>query len=295
MDIVHHMGIGGVGFVTLAAQGQELAALGFLVGSVLPDLDVVFMAAGKRFYLKHHQGPTHSLPLAPFYAAAPAALLALQIGWSWALFLGLCAGLVIHVLLDVLNTFGIQLFWPFTKRRFCLDAVFFVDTIAWTLTAGFFAIVAADLVSPGIAAIGYATLFSIYGLAKLALQRRVKARLNIDFAIPSAWNPFDFFLLTRREGRLETSTYNALTGRVSRIRVISAFSPEIIRLARKSPIFRDMESILRGLNITCVAENDEGTTVVAQDLAIRNFGGKFGRTELRFDPEGRLRHEMAHI
>ena len=61
MDIVHHAFIGGAGFVALGAQQQELAGLGFLAGSVFPDLDVVLMAGGKRFYLKHHQGPTHSL------------------------------------------------------------------------------------------------------------------------------------------------------------------------------------------------------------------------------------------
>ncbi|HUW98454.1 MAG TPA: metal-dependent hydrolase [Acidiferrobacter sp.] len=295
MDVVHHMSIGGVGFVALAAQGQELAALGFLVGSVLPDLDVVFMAAGRRFYLKHHQGPTHSLLLAPFYAAALAALMAFQIGWIWVLFLGLLAGLVAHILLDVLNTFGIQLFWPLTKRRFCLDALFFVDTIAWTLTAGFFAVVITRLASPGVAAIGYAILLVSYGLAKFRLQRRVKARLNVDFAIPSAWNPFGFFLLVHHKGRLETSTYNALTDQVVNVQVIPDSSPAIIRLARQSPIFRDMESILRSLNITRVQTGPDGTTVVAQDLAVRNFGGRFGRTELHFDPEGRLRYEMAHI
>lgn len=295
MDIVHHTFIGGVGFVALAAQGQELAGLGFLAGSVFPDLDVAFIAVGKRFYLKHHQGPTHSLPLAPLYAAALAGAPALQIGWDWALFLGLLAGLAVHVLLDLFNTFGIQLFWPLTQRRFCLDAVFFIDIVAWTLTAGFFAIVITKFVSPGIAAIGYAVLFVMYGLAKLRLQRRIRGRLGVDFAIPSAWNPFGFFLFTRREGRLETAVYNALTSRLSELRAIPDSSPEVIELARRSAVFRDMESILRGLNVTRVEKSKDGTTVIAQDLAVRNFGGKFGRTELRFDLGGRLCREMANI
>ncbi len=295
MDIVHHTCIGGIGFVALSAQGQELAGLGFLVGSVFPDLDVAFIAAGKRFYLKRHQGPTHSLLLAPFYAAALAAIPAWQIGWNWVLFLGLYTGLTVHVLLDVFNTFGIQLFWPLTKRRYCLDAVFFIDAVAWTLTAGFFAVVTATRVSPGFVAIGYAVLFVMYGCAKLILQRRIKIRLRVDFAIPSAWNPFGFLLFTRRDGCLETSTYNALTRRVSAIHAIPGTSPEIMKLARHSAVFRDMESILRGLNVTRVEEDHEGTTIVAQDLAVRNFGGTFGRTELRFDPDGRLRYEMAHI
>lgn len=295
MDVVHHAFIGGVGFLGFAAQEQELAGLGFLLGSALPDLDVIFIAAGKRFYLKHHQGPTHSLPLAPLYAAVLTSIVALQIGWDWALFFGLSAGLTIHVLLDLFNTFGIQLFWPLTKRRFCLDAVFFIDAVAWMLTACLFSVVFAKLVTPGIAVIGYALLFVLYGFAKLALQCKVKVRMGVDFAIPSAWNPFCFFLFNRRDGRLETSAYNALTNRVSEVCVIPGAMPEVIELARRSPVFHDMESILRGLNITHVESNNEGTTVVAQDLVVRNFGGKFGRTELRFDSDGRLCHEMANI
>jgi membrane-bound metal-dependent hydrolase YbcI (DUF457 family) len=266
-----------------------------MAGSVFPDLDVAFLAAGKRFYLKHHQGPTHALPLAPLYAASLAAVPVLQIGWDWALFLGIFAGLAVHVLLDWFNTFGIQLFWPFSLHRYCLDAIFFIDTFAWTLTAGFFLIVTAKLIPPSSAAFGYAALFSLYGLAKLVLQRRVRTRLGVDFTIPSAWNPFGFFLFTRREGRLETSAYNALTNRFSDVSMRPNASPEAVALARRSRVFRDMESILRGLSVIGVEENDNGTTVVAQDLAIRNFGGTFGRTEMRFDPDGRVYYEMANI
>ena len=56
-----------------------------------------------------------------------------------------------------------------------------------------------------------------------------------------------------------------------------------------------MQSVLRGSQITPADRDAEGTKVVAQDLAVRNSGGKFGRTELRFDPDGRLVDEMAHI
>lgn len=295
MDIVHHALIGGVGFVALAAQQQELAGLGFLAGSVFPDLDVAFMAGGKRFYLRHHQGPTHSLPGALFYAALLAALPALQLGWDWALYAGLLAGLCIHVLLDLSNTFGIQILWPLSPRRFCFDAVFFIDTVAWGLTLGFFALTLSGAVPPGTAAIGYAALFVAYVVAKFILQRRTKRQLGVDFAVPTAFNPFGFLLFSKRNDKLKTATYNALTGNLSEEGELPEAAPEVSELARKSVVFRDMQAILRGLQITRAESSPEGTTVIAQDLAIRNFGGKFGRTELRFDTDGKLVHEMAHI
>lgn len=296
MDIVHHACIGCAGFVALAAQDQELAGFGFLAGSVFPDLDVLFMAAGKRFYLKHHQGLTHSLPMAVLYAALLASIPALQLGgWSWSLYLGMLSGLGVHILLDLCNTFGIQILWPLTPKRFCLDAVFFIDTVLWGLTVGFFALILTGTVSTGRAAMAYTVLFTSYIIAKLALQRGTKRRVGVDFAIPSALNPFGFFLFTGRGGQLRTARFNALTGRMAQERVLPDTAPEVAGLTGQSSVYRDMQSILRGLHVIRTDACPTGTIVVAEDLAVRNFGGRFGRTELRFDAQGRLIHEMANI
>ena len=295
MDIVHHAAIGGVGFVALAAQQQELAGLGFLAGSVFPDLDVAFMALGKRSYLKRHQGPTHSLPLAALYAAVLASVPALDLGWDWSLYAAVLGGICVHVLLDLCNTFGIQILWPLTPRRFCLDAVFFIDTPAWALTLGFFALTLTATVPPGLAAMGYAALFLAYLAAKAVMQRRTRRRLGADFAIPTAFNPFAFLVFSRRAGKLETAAYDALSGRLSARADLPEATPEIKDLAAQSIVFRDLQGILRGLHITHAERGPEGTTIVAQDLAVRNFGGRFGHTELRFDRDGRLVHDMAHI
>jgi membrane-bound metal-dependent hydrolase YbcI (DUF457 family) len=295
MDIVHHAFIGGVGFTALAAQGHDAAGLGFLAGSVFPDLDVAFMAFGKRGYLKTHQGPTHSLPLAPVYAAAIAALPALAVGFDWMLFLGALMGLIVHVTLDFANTFGIQLLWPVTRRRYCSDALFFIDTVAWLMTLGYYAAVfLLGAAAPG-AALVYVLLFTGYALAKFAIHRRVLAFTGADLAIPSALNPLGFFLFTGHNGRLEVAYYNAATGRRSGERHYAVAPPDMAALAEMSEIFRDMRGIARAFHVTQVETGAAGTTLVAQDLGVRNFGGKFGKTVLRFDSERRLVHEMAHI
>ena len=204
-------------------------------------------------------------------------------------------GLCLHVALDLCNTFGIQLLWPFTRRRFCFDAVFFIDAVAWALTLGFFGLVFADVLAPSLGVIGYAGLFATYVLSKLVLQRRVRKRLGVDFAIPSALNPFRFFVFAQRAGQLKTAMFNALTNQSSGSTALPEATPEIVELVGKNELFRDMQSILRALHVTCVDKDPTGTTVVAQDLAVRNFGGRFGRTELHFDPKGYIVDEMAHI
>ncbi len=295
MDVVHHACIGGAGFLGLAAGGHDLAGLGFLVGSVVPDLDAAFVVRGRRFYLKHHQGPTHSLLLAPVYAGMLAGALALYLQWDWEVWLAALAGILAHCVLDLLNTFGVQMLWPLSKVRRCLDAVFFIDAFAWALTLVYFGLVLSQIVPARVAGMAYFGAFATYLVAKVILQRRAKRRRNADFAVPSALNPFEFFLLTNRSGRMETSRYNALTQRLWSEREVPAASPQGVALAEQSEVYRDMRSILRSLHITRVENDHAGTTVIAEDLAVRNFGGRFGRTELRFDTSGRLLHEVAHI
>ena len=122
MDVAHHALIGGAGYLVGVSADRPLVGLAFLAGNVLPDLDVAFMAGGRRFYLKHHQGPTHSLLLAPLYATGICLLLCylVGLGWSWGCFVGACLGLLLHVVLDWTNTYGIGLFWPLSSRRYCL-------------------------------------------------------------------------------------------------------------------------------------------------------------------------------
>ena len=127
MDIVHHTLIGGVGFIAGIGGGNELAGAAFLAGSVLPDLDVFLMIFGKRFYLRNHQGPTHSLILSPIFASLIAVPLLYLSEFNFTIAAAALFGLWVHIFLDWINTFGISLFWPVTPKRFSLNAVFFID------------------------------------------------------------------------------------------------------------------------------------------------------------------------
>jgi len=294
MDVVHHAFIGGTGFLALAAGEQELAGMAFVAGSVFPDLDVVFMAFGKRAYLKNHQGPTHSFLLAPVFAylliAAP---LCYVLGFEWPVFFAALLGLWLHSLLDLTNTFGITVFWPLTARRFCFDAVFFIDTVAWTLTASCYV---GEVIFewPHTIAV-YALLFASYVAFKFFLHQRVQRKLDCTFAIPSAFHPFHFFILEEGEDGVRTYIYNALTGGRSKQRDYPRVEERYLSLAAKSAVYQDMLGLTKYFHITDVQEQEDKTILTLHDLGIRNFGGKFGKTILTFDRTGNLIDEMAHI
>ena len=73
----------------------------------------------------------------------------------------------------------------------------------------------------------------------------------------------------------------------------SRFSPAA--LAARSRVFADMQGICRALTIVEVEQDESGTTLHAADIAVRNFGGRFGRTTMKFDNNGELISEVANI
>ncbi len=293
MDIVHHSLIGGAGFLVAASHQQELCGMAFLLASVFPDLDVVFMAFGKRFYLKNHQRITHSLILSPLYALLVASPFLFLVGFDWTIVASALLGLWVHIGLDLSNTFRIGLFSPFLSRRLSLDAVFFIDAVALALTGLFYLCYGVLHIEQ--AATIYPALFAGYVAAKAILQKRIKTKLGCAYAIPSSLNPLEFYILELDGEHVTTYLYNAATHRRWDLRRLEPIPMKYRQLAEKSPLFNDMRRILRHLRIVDVAETEAGTVVHAADLAIRNFGGKFGETRLSFDKAGELIDEVANI
>jgi inner membrane protein len=294
MDIAHHALIGGVGYSVLRSYNHELAGLVFMAGSVLPDLDVLFMALGKRFYLKNHQGSTHSLILSPVYALLVAYPLSDPFGFSWFVFFAALTGFWIHYLLDLTNTFGISLIWPFSRKRYSYDAVFFIDSVTWIMTISFF--VFSYFFNTSMVFIIYLSSFLSYLILKISFQRTIIKELNCKFAIPSSLNPFEYFILEEADECIKTYLYNFLYKNLKKnVRFFSYPDEKYINMAKKSRVFNDVSAITKLLHITDVIKTKDATTIIANDLGVRNFGGRFGRTILKYDGEGNLINEVANI
>lgn len=112
--------------------------------SNFPDLDIVLTGQlpPPLGYLLHHRGHTHTL----MYLLPQALLLAALVWLLWpgarrllhasqSARIGLAAacgaGLLLHVGLDFLNSYGVHPFHPFDSRWFYGDAVFIVEPVFW--------------------------------------------------------------------------------------------------------------------------------------------------------------------
>jgi inner membrane protein len=95
-----------------------------------PDLDFVIGFVGPVEYLLSHRGVTHSLILLPLWAFLLAWLLAkiLREPGGWRALYGVCAlALVVHIVGDLITSFGTMVFAPFSDWRAALGTTFIID------------------------------------------------------------------------------------------------------------------------------------------------------------------------
>ncbi|MEM6774708.1 MAG: metal-dependent hydrolase [Pseudomonadota bacterium] len=114
---------------------MALAALAGMLAGMAPDLDVLIRSSeDPLLFLEYHRQFTHSLFFIPFGADIVAGLLWLLFGrrrrWDFLQLYAFCfLGYATHALLDACTTYGTQLLWPFTSRRFAWNNVSVIDPL----------------------------------------------------------------------------------------------------------------------------------------------------------------------
>ncbi|MDK2822500.1 MAG: inner membrane protein [Clostridia bacterium] len=125
-----------VGAAVAVAGGAEVSftspeLIAVTLGAVSPDLDIVFQYWGDYIYLKHHRGISHSLPgLLGFAALVGGSLNFIfpQVGF-WVLFFWAFLGALSHTFLDLLNSYGVMLLYPFNRKKYTLNLLMISDPV----------------------------------------------------------------------------------------------------------------------------------------------------------------------
>jgi inner membrane protein len=116
----------GAAQVMPATQRLVVGAL----AAAFPDLDVLLTWVSSLSYLTAHRGLTHSFIMLPVWAVA--------LGWlaarafrrrhDWRTYTIVAAlGIAIHILGDVITSFGTMIFAPLSDARYSLDTTFIID------------------------------------------------------------------------------------------------------------------------------------------------------------------------
>ncbi len=128
-NITHGLAAALLAQAGLRQRYGALATVALLVGSELPDIDALFKLGGPVSDFVHHRGITHSL-----FGGAGLALLGAVLLWSvwrshpyWRVTWLVYLGVLLHIGMDYLTSYGTQLFLPFDAGHYTADAVFIID------------------------------------------------------------------------------------------------------------------------------------------------------------------------
>jgi inner membrane protein len=122
-------------------RGTRLGSATLMIASNLPDLDVLVFATGAPS-VAFRRGWTHGIladavlpPLLTavmlFVASRRAATTRQPSVRPMQLLLLSYIGVILHVLMDLLNTYGVRLLMPFSQRWFYGDVLFIIDPWLW--------------------------------------------------------------------------------------------------------------------------------------------------------------------
>ena len=300
MDIATHAAMGLIAASPFVSSRPGLAT-GLMFGSVLPDLDVLCRGFGKRAFLAMHQTWSHSLPVILLFSAAVwfVGHESAMLGGGLALGLGL--GMLGHVLLDVTNTTGVALFAPFSRKRFCLEWVYFTDKLVMLFSVTMLALVCwnwnqpdADAVLPPLLP-PLALLFFVvvYWSLKGWLRQRAKkhAPPQTISLVPQSWAPWRFLGIRRRQhSEMEAFRLNALSGRTAAFMRYSIYDLEYEQFIARLPEFRAMRNLSPAYHVVEAGQRENGVVLQCRDLRPRRLSAGFGDLKIWLDEHRKIKH-----
>lgn len=300
MDIVTHAMMGTI-VASPFLQSQPEAAAAFMFGSVVPDLDAFSRVFGRRAFLESHQTYSHAYPVIAMIGLAALGLReALDVFAPWAP-LAFALGMAFHTTLDWTNTYGITLFAPFTRKRFCREWVFFIDSVV--LVACGVALTAIGLsMSRGEApsmlpAAAFSVSMLLYWILKVFLRRRAMAASpqGTLSLLPSALIPWEYLGCARQGEEIVTFCVSALSGARYGEETYPILDADHASVLDGLAEVQAMRALSPAYHLVEAKPGAQGTSLVCRDLRTRNFGAKFGQLNVEVDAGGKVQGLVFHV
>lgn len=299
MDIVTHAMMGVI-IASPLVPAAPLTASCLIVGSVVPDLDVLCRIFGKRAFMICHQTYSHSLLAIICVACAFQVLQPTSLYEPWA-GPALGAGMFLHSFTDVSNTYGIALFLPFSRRRFSFEWVFFIDAIVLLASVVCSSFIAwrwmnSEPAGPLVASI-YGAFLSLYWIVKIALRRSALSCCPSKplSLIPSALFPWRFYGCSRSGNEVGLFTVNAITKEITEERSVTIFDEEFAAKLHEISEFNIMRELSNGFHVVDTVKNSNGVQITCRDLRTRNFNTRFGGLDVTLDISGAVTEVNFHV
>lgn len=133
MDPISHLLLGGaagvLGGAKVSVHSGNFWAI--TLGSVIPDIDIILQYWGDYIYLKHHRGFSHSLGGLVLFSLIIAGILSIFFSYYQflTLFFWALVGCISHSFLDILNSYGAMIFYPFSRKKYTFNLLMITDPV----------------------------------------------------------------------------------------------------------------------------------------------------------------------
>ncbi len=130
MDTITHALVGAaLSSGKLRDKVGPLAVPAFVTGAVFPDSDIILRAVSSEFYVLEHRGATHSLILWPLWVLVLSSLFYFFKKEKFNKYIPavIAIGILSHLYMDLVTSWGIMLLYPFSRHRFAWDQMFIID------------------------------------------------------------------------------------------------------------------------------------------------------------------------
>lgn len=234
MDPITH---GVIGAAVAKLTGNEIsihdaATVSIIIGSVLPDVDIVFQKWGDYAYLKNHRVLTHSF----IGLIVLGGLLSIILSFIYRgtgileLFLWALLGGLTHSGFDLLNSYGAKLLWPICRKKMSLGILNSFDPLLLTILLGY-------VVLPAGFSQMCLVLFAIYVVLRVLMKHSVSKNIQKNFnteceklsLLPSVTSIFRWHFIFEESGRNVVGEKNVLRHNIKIFKVLDKIEEDTLR------------------------------------------------------------------
>ncbi|MBU1486854.1 metal-dependent hydrolase [bacterium] len=292
--------LSGAVFSSLGVK-QEFGKAGliaFTTACVLADIDSFIGLIAEDLYLIHHRGLTHSVIFAPILALLLALIFNLfmkEVGLK-NLFLISLAGLGLHIGLDLLNSYGTQIFYPLTRRTYSFDMDIILDM--WFFLPLLIGAVLIYLFSGSQKQIAMATLIVLTVGCGIRFSQKAEAKNIIKSLYPhtefniipsgfkAIYSPFHWRGIIPGPNGLKIYDVNTFNKKVTLVENMDSDHKELERYIKESRLLKAF-NIWSRFPYYQVKQDKDGVTINCGDLRFVEKPNTF-LAKVRLDNNGKV-------
>jgi inner membrane protein len=278
---------------------QRLLVPFCMICAMSPDIDILFTLWGPEATLLYRRALTHSFLFLPFLAGILFLLgrrlfVGMRARSIYLIILGLCA---LHVVMDLVNSYGTQVFYPLSTHRFAWDLIFIVDPF-WMMSLFSAGVLGSLPGQPrrwiGQIGLGVCVLYPLICLgARELMQHKVESRASNSVStslLPDAFSPWYWKLIVDSGATYEMSGESFGGTQIAAQTYVKITDEEVADWEREIPFLKTYFWFNRfPVRMNQASENESSSEAVIRILDLRFLsihpwltGARGGETEPPF-------------